>query len=59
MLSDDKRFSKVSRSMVVNKDHIKSYNSGTNELIFDNGEIVYEVSRNFKKELRFRDSKRS
>ena len=59
MLSDDKRFSKVSRSMVVNKDHIKSYNSGTNELVFDNGEIVYEVSRNFKKELRFRDSKRS
>ena len=45
--------------MVVNKDHIKSYNSGTNELVFDNGEIVYEVSRNFKKELRFRDSKRS
>lgn len=59
LLSDDKRFSKVSRSMIVNKDHIKSYNSSTNELIFDNGEIVYEVSRNFKKELRFRDSERS
>ena len=47
----DKRFIKCSRSYIINLEQIESYNSKSNILKFKNGENLYAVSRNKKKEI--------
>lgn len=47
----DDRFLKVHKSLIINLDEIREFESNTNKLIFKNGEETYLVSRNKKKEL--------
>ena len=47
----DTRFLKIHKSLIVNLDEIREFETGTNKLIFKNGDISYLVSRNKKKEL--------
>ena len=48
----DKRFVKVSRSIIVNVDYIKEYNLKENKIVFKNGDSACQVSRNLKKGIR-------
>lgn len=48
----DNRFIKTSRSMIVNVDYIREYDMKENKIIFKNGDVSYQVSRNKKKELK-------
>ncbi len=54
LLEKDRRFMKVSRSMIVNLDHVVSYDIKESKIEFDNGEVSYLVSRENKKELKKR-----
>ena len=47
----DKRFVKCNRSYIINLEQIESYNTKSNILKFKNGETLYAVSRNKKKEI--------
>ena len=48
----DNRFIKTSRSMIVNVDYIRKYDMKENKIIFKNGDVSYQISRNKKKELK-------
>ncbi len=50
-LEKDKRFLKVSRSLIVNLDQIASFDLSDNVIIFKNKERSYLVSRNYKQKL--------
>lgn len=54
ILEGEKRFMKVSRSMIVNTDQILSYDQSNGQITFRNGETSFLVSRDYKKELKSR-----
>lgn len=54
ILEKEKRFMKVSRSMIVNLDQISEFDTVESKITFKNGESTYLVSRDFKKELKCR-----
>ncbi len=54
ILEKEKRFMKVSRSMIVNLDQIAEYDTIETKILFKNGESSYLISRDYKKELRRR-----
>ena len=47
----DNRFLKVHKSLIINLDEVRQFETNTNKLTFKNGEVTYLVSRNKKKEL--------
>ena len=47
----DKRFLKVHKSLILNTDKIREYNTKENEVLFDNGITTNLISRTGKKEL--------
>ena len=47
----DKRFLKVHKSLILNTDKIRSYDTKENEVLFDNGVTTNLISRSGKKEL--------
>lgn len=47
----DKRFMKISRSTIINKNQISEYDKVKNEIYFLNGETTNDISRLFKKEV--------
>ena len=47
----DKRFVKTNRSCIVNGDHIIEYNPNENKIIFKNGYVFFDISREQKKEV--------
>ncbi len=54
ILEKDARFVKVSRSMIINVDQVSEYDPHEGKLVFNNGETTYQVSRDYKKELKQR-----
>lgn len=47
----DERFIKCNRSYIINLEQVESYNIKSNIITFKNGETLYAVSRNKKKEI--------
>lgn len=47
----DNRFLQTHKSLIINLDEVREFDSSTNKLIFKNGDSTYLVSRNKKKEL--------
>lgn len=47
----DTRFLKVNRSLIVNTDFIREYDSKTNKILFSNGTYTHLVSKTGRKEL--------
>ncbi|MEG1494774.1 MAG: LytTR family DNA-binding domain-containing protein [Bacilli bacterium] len=54
ILTEDRRFMKVSRSMIINLDQIREFDMLESKITFKNGEVNYLVSRDYRKELRAR-----
>ena len=47
----DKRFIKTSRSSIVNVDQISEYDYSENKILFKNGIVTFDISRNNKKKV--------
>ncbi len=47
----DNRFIKISRSIIANIDFIKSYDTKDNKLVYKNGVVSYDTSRENRKEV--------
>lgn len=47
----DNRFIKTSRSLIINVDQVKEYDSAENKIVFKNGLCTYDISRAYKKKV--------
>jgi len=47
----DNRFIKCNRSYIINLEQVNSYDTKNNKIIFKDGSVLYEISRNKKKEI--------
>lgn len=47
----DNRFIKISRSTIINKNHVLEYDKVKNQILFSNGTMTNDISRLYKKEV--------
>ena len=45
----DERFIKTSRSVIINTDQVREFNISENKIVFKNGMVTYDISRDYKK----------